>query len=176
VSAIELVSLLPPDEAAARLRDAIGRGGLLSWFGTKSVVGRVSGRSVRLRKRIYYRNSFQTFLTGTLEPHGEGSAFRGTASMHPFVTAFVIVWFAGVVLIGGAVFVAAIRRLVVGEGEPVGLIVPPLMVVFGVFMVCFGRYLARGEERFLVAFVAEVLGACGEAHAEPSAAADPPRD
>jgi hypothetical protein len=141
VRAVELVSPLPPDEAVARLREAVDRGGLPSWFGSKSVVGRVSGRSVRLHRRISYQNSFQTFLTGTLEAHGEGCAFRGTAGMHPLVTAFVVVWFAGIVLIGGAVFVAAVRRLVMGAGEPVGLIVTPLMVVFGVFMVWFGRYL-----------------------------------
>ena len=32
------------------------------------------------------------------------------------------------------------------------------MVVFGVVLVWVGRYLAREEERFLIAFVAEVLG------------------
>ena len=125
MSTIELVSPLPLDESGARLREATDRGGLLSWFGSKPIVGRVSGRSVRLRKRIGYRNWFQTFLTGTLEPHGEGSAFRGTAGIHPLVTAFMVAWFAGVVLIGGALFVAAVQGLVVGGGQPVGLVVPP---------------------------------------------------
>jgi hypothetical protein len=146
-----------------------------SWYGSRPVVGRVAGRSVRLRKRIGYRNSFQTFLTGTLEPRGEGTAFRARAGMHPFVAAFMAVWFAAILLIGGPVFVAAVRGVAAEANGLVGLLAPPLMLVCGLLLVWFGRYLARGEEQFLVSFVAEVLGARGEAEAEAGAGGDPPR-
>jgi hypothetical protein len=158
VSAVELVSPLPPEEAAARLREATDRGGLLGWFATRPVVGRVSGRSVRLRKRIGYRNSFQTFLTGALEPNDEGSVFRGTCGMHPLVTAFLVAWFTAVILLSGGMFVQALRGPV-GGGQPFVLLVTPLLGAFGAALIWFGRYLARGEEQFLVIFVAEVLGA-----------------
>jgi hypothetical protein len=47
MSVIEVVSPLPPNECEARLRAATDRDGLLSWFGTRPVLGRVSGRSVQ---------------------------------------------------------------------------------------------------------------------------------
>ena len=41
------------------------------------------------------------------------------------------------------------------------LAIPVLMLAFGVGMVWFCRWLARGEEEFLVAFLGGVIG-CGE--------------
>jgi hypothetical protein len=157
VTAIELVSPLPADECAVRLREATDRAGLLSWSGNKPVVGRVSGRFVRLHKRILYRNPFQTYLAGSLESDGTGTVFRGNAGMDLNVTAFMVVWFALAVLIGGIIFVATIMELAVGKGELVGLIAGPLMVTLGAGGVWFGRYWARGEEQFLVAFVMRVI-------------------
>ena len=79
VSTVELMLPLPPDECVARLRIAVDPGGVFFGFGSKPVIGRVFRRWVCLRKRIGYRNSFQTFLIGRVEPHGEGSVFRGKA-------------------------------------------------------------------------------------------------
>jgi hypothetical protein len=62
VSAIELVSPLPPDECAARLREATDNEGLRSSFGARPVIGRVSRRSVRLRKRIGFRDSWKPLI------------------------------------------------------------------------------------------------------------------
>jgi hypothetical protein len=156
MSAILLMSPLPPEECGARLREATDCS-WLRWFGSKPVFGRVSGLSVPLCKRIGYRNSFQTYLTGTLEPHGEGSAFRGTFGKHPLVVAFLVVWFSALV-IGGSFFVIAGP-----EGKAVGLVIFPLMLAFGVMLVKFGQYLARDEEQFLAAFVAAVLDVPGDA-------------
>ena len=120
MAVIELLSPLPPEECETRLREATGRDGLLSGFSSWSVVGRVSGRSVRLRKRIGYRNSFQTVLTGSLEGRDGSTVFRGKAGMHPFVTGFLAVWFGLLTLIGGAAFVAGIGGLLGGRGHPSG--------------------------------------------------------
>jgi hypothetical protein len=170
VSAVELVSPLPPDECVACLRGAVDLG-LFFGFGSKPVIGRVFGWSVRLRKRIGYSNSFQTFLIGAFEPHGGGSMFRGTAGVHPLVIAFVAVWYAGLVVGGGMFCVAAAQGRIVGN-VPLGLALLPLMGVFFAVVVWFGRHLARGERRFLLAFVADLLNASGAGSAEPSAAAD----
>jgi hypothetical protein len=166
VSVVELVSPLSREECEARLRAATDRDGLLSCFGSRQVVGRVSGGSVRLRKRIGYRNSFQTFLIGSLKGRDGATIFRGRAGMHPFVTGFMAVWFSLLVLIGGAAFAAAVGGLIAGQGQPLGAIIPPLMLVFGVGLVCFGRWLARSEEAYLIAFVADAIDASSAAKVE----------
>ena len=171
MSVIELASSLPPDECAARLRAAIDQEGVLSatgLFGSKPVAGRIAGHRVRLRKRIWYRNSFQTFMIGSLEGRDGSTIFRGKAGMHPFVTGFMAVWFGLLTLIVGAAFVAGIGALFGGRGDPLGVIALPVGLAFGGGFVWFGRWLARNEEAFLVGFVAEVIAA---GHA-PDAEAD----
>jgi hypothetical protein len=157
MSAVELVSPFPPDDCAARLRETMDSGLGTRLFGSRPVVGHVSGRSVHLRKRIGYGNSFQTVLVGRLEESDGRTVFRGNAGMHRLVAIFMGLWFCGVVLIGGLVFVSAIGELLAGGGRPLVLIAPPLMLAAGVGLVRFGRWLARDEERFLVDFVAEVI-------------------
>ena len=138
MSAVELMSSLSPDECVARLRGAVDAGGLFFGFGSKPVIGQASKGSVCLRKRIGYGNSFQTFLIGAFEPHGEGSVFRGTAGVHPLVLAFVAVWLVGLVFGGGLLCVAAAQGRAVGN-QPLALALLPLMGVFGAVVARFGR-------------------------------------
>jgi hypothetical protein len=172
VSAIELETPLSPDECEARLRAVVGADLFVSWFSTRPVVGWVSGRSVRLRKRIGYRNSFQTFLTGTLYGQAGGTVFRGQAGTHPLVRGFLAVWFGGVILIGSALMVAAVAGRLTRGSPLLGVAIPPLLLAFGFGVFRLGRWLARGEERFLVAFLAETIGAGAERAAEPAPAPD----
>jgi hypothetical protein len=166
---IELVSPLSHEESEARLRAATDRDGLLSCFGSRPVVGKVSGGSVRLRKRIGYTNSFQTFLVGSLEVRDDVTMFRGRAGMHPLVIGIMAVYFGLLTFIGAPAFVAAEG----GQGLPLGAITPLLMLVFGVGLVWFGRWLARDEEAYLVAFVTRAIAAGRAQEAEPGVAPDP---
>ena len=167
---VELLSPLPLHECVVRLREVTGGDDLWSWFGnfgSREVVGHVSERSIRLRKRIGYKNSFQTILIGRLERHEAGTIFRGKARMATFLRCFMTVWFGGLVLIGGILSVAAVGQ-VLGFAAPAmqGNLPLPLvpvifilMLAFGVGLVRFGRWLARDEERFLVQFLADALEA-----------------
>ena len=61
---VKLFSPLTPAECVSKLEAAIDYEGFMllsfaSIFGSKPVIGRVTESSIRLRKRIYYRNSFQ---------------------------------------------------------------------------------------------------------------------
>jgi hypothetical protein len=169
VSAVELVSPLPPDECIARLRGAVDPECLFVAFGSKPLIGWVFRRRVFLRKRIVvYRNSFQTILIGRFEPHGAGSMFRGTAGLHPIVVVFMAVWF-GALVCGGVMYcVAWVQGGLVGDPPLLGLAALALMGVFGALVVRFGRYLARTERGFLVAFLADLLEAPGGGSAELS--------
>jgi len=142
------------------LRAAIDADSLLLPGGSRPVVGRVSNGLVRLRKRIGYRNSFQTYLIGSLEQRNNVTVFRGKAGMNPLVAAFMALWFVVLILIGGA-------GLVAGRQPLEAMIIPPLMMVFGVAGVWLGRWLARSEKAFLIAFVAEVIAASRAPDSEP---------
>lgn len=166
---IQLFSPLPPAECASRLAAAmdVERSPLFSvagLFGSKPVIGRVTETSLRLRKRIGYQNSFQSFLVATLRGEAGGTVISGEFAMHPFVNAFMFVWFGGVILIGGTGFLAAVGTIFFVSGSQrqtawMGVVIPPLMLAFGFGLVRFGRYLARDEARFLTDFLAQTLDA-----------------
>ena len=155
---ILLISPLQPDECAARIQAATDREGLLGWSGSRPVVGRVSNRSVRLSKRIGFRNSFQTFLVGRLEAGEDGTVFRGRTGMHPVVIALMLIWLIGIVLFGSVAIVAVIWGALAGVNVA-GLMFFLLITLLVVGFIWFGRWLARDEERFLVSFVAGAIDA-----------------
>jgi len=166
---LELYSSLPLDECARRISDAIDSErsplfSLVSLFGSHPVAGRVDGFSLSLRKRIGYRNSFQSHLTATMRAEGSGTLVSGEFAMHPFVRVFMTIWFSGVILIGGTMFIVATGAFLFGSPPRgnnawVGIFVPPVMVAFGFALVRFGRYLARDEARFITEFLVRVLNA-----------------
>jgi len=166
---IELLTPLTPEECASRLMAVIDteRSALFSFaalFGTRPVIGRVTDSSLRLRKRIGYRNSFQSFLTATMRREAEGTVISGEVAMHPFVRIFMIIWFSGVILIGGTIFLVTIGSLISHSAHQqqnawVGAVIFPAMLVFGYGLIQFGRYLARGEAPFLEDFLIQTLGA-----------------
>ena len=158
MSRVELWSSRPPGECVDRLFVAItDREGFWSFLGEKSVVGTVSGASVRLRKRIWYRNSFQASFIGTFEPHGTGTMFRGSVGLHPLVKGGVALWIAGVALGCVGSVAISVMCLLVGTAPPLGVGVPPLMLAFAALLVRGGQYLARDEEQFLIDFVKDAL-------------------
>jgi hypothetical protein len=166
---IQLFSPLPPTECAARLAAAIDTESSVPFslnglFGSKPVVGRVTATSLRLRKRIRYQNSFQNHLAARLRAEAGGTVISGGVAMHPFVRAFMFIWFGGVILIGGTMFVGAVWTMLSsadGQRQHVwmGVVIPPFMLAFGLGLVRFGRYLARDETRFLTDFLIQTLNA-----------------
>ena len=135
-----------------------------SLFGSRPVIGRVTESSIRLRKRIGYRNSFQTFLTATLRWEAGATVISGKVNMHRFVQVFMFIWFTGAVLIGGPMFVVSIASLIPGSTHQMpnawmGVVMPPVIVASGYGLVRFGRYLARNEAGFLKDFLMRTLDA-----------------
>jgi hypothetical protein len=167
---LTLYSPHPPSVCMARrLTLAIHRqssalfsfGSILS---TKSVAGQVALDSLKLRKRINYRNSFQTFLIATMKPHEKGTLIQGDFVLHPLVRAFGVFWFGGVVIIGGCMLILTIFSYVFGfphhdDHAWLMLIGPPAMLLFDVLLLKVGRYSAKGEAQFLSEFLIELLDA-----------------
>ena len=68
------------------------------------------------------------------------------------------IWFGGVLLIGGAMFVGTVATLLKGSTPPpanawLGIAIAPLMLVCGVAMIGIGKFFARNERQFLVDFL-----------------------
>ncbi len=152
MATIDLLSPFTPEECVDRLR-----AGLLN--SSSDVDGRVEYDWIRLRKKIFYRNSFQTFLTAKVKPEGSGTRIRGTLGMHPLVTGFMAVWFAGVLAANLFILVPVLKS---GDVPP-GWFIAPLMPLAGVGMILFGRLLVRGDDKLLIEFVTTAL------EAEPTA-------
>ncbi len=144
----ELISPFPPEECVDRLR-----AGVLNM--TSEVDGRVEYDWIRLRKRIFGRNSFQTFLTASLKAEGTGTRIRGSLGVHPLVIGFMAFWVAGVATANLLILVLTVR-----DGlPPGGWFIPPAMLVGGIAGIWFCRWLSRGQDRFLVDFVSRAVEA-----------------
>ena len=84
--------------------------------------------------------------------------------MHSFVRVFMIVWFAGVIVIGGAIFFVTVGSFLFGTSQRpdnawIGAVAPPLMLAFGYGLFRLGRYLSRREASFITDFLIQVLNA-----------------
>ena len=106
---LQLLTPLTPAQCVARLMAVVDgeRSGLFSAFGgsgSNPVIGEVTESSLRLRKRIGYRNSFQTLVTATLRPGPEGTIVSCELGMHPLVRAFMFAWFGIVILVGAPAY------------------------------------------------------------------------
>ncbi len=150
---VEMISPLARADVVRRLRDAIDGDWVV--FGGKPVIGRVDERSFRLRLRLKYRNSFQTFLFGKIMEDGRSTRLRCRVGMHPIAAAVMALWLIAVV----GLLVAALSSMDSDPAAGLFLAVPGAMVAFGVALVWLGRWLARDERRRLIAFLEQTLGA-----------------
>lgn len=112
-----------------------------------------------LRKRVGYRNSFQTVLAVEWSADDPGTRIVCNARLHIGVMLFLFAWFGGVLLIGGPLMAASFLGALQGDGNHVW---PQVLVIMlgGIAIVALGRFSARDEERFLLQFVSEVLEVC----------------
>ncbi len=156
---IDLISPLPLDECRRRLSANIATRWLTP--SDKPLIGTLSDTTLRVRKKIAYRNSFQTFLFARLTAQGRHTALRCRFSMHPFVLIFMIVWFSGLLVgVGGANLILSLANLKAGRPmlDP-GALIPLLMMIFGIGLVVAGRTLARDERQFLIDLLCRLLEA-----------------
>ncbi len=163
---IDLISHLPRADCVRRLRENVG-----SYWGIGSghgVIGEVAGDHIRLRKRIYYRNSFQPTLRGRLSDTSDGGTlvrceFAELQLLPVFIAVAVLI-----VLIAGVTVSLLAKSGVQLRDVPLAAIIAPLaslpfFVALGFGVVTIGRRFARDEPRFLVDFLVKTL----EAREEP---------
>jgi len=159
---VELVSSLPLETCRSRLISEIDA----PWtvLGNRPVIGQIAGTKLRARKRIWYRNSFQISMSAEMVERDGYTHILCRFSMHPFVRIFITVWFTGVLLVGGLVFLASLASLSLADqsvpaGTWPGLILPIGMFLLGLGAVRVGRTLAGDERLFLLDFLCKTLTA-----------------
>jgi hypothetical protein len=118
---------------------------------------------LRVRKRIFYRNSFQIHLSATLIEEDGHTRVICRFGMHPVVVVFLVFWFGVLLLAGGGGIIAGVLKLIseprLAVGDLVGELIPAMMLVFGVMLVPVARYLGAGERLTLTEFVRRTLKA-----------------
>ncbi|WP_271067748.1 hypothetical protein [Caulobacter sp. NIBR1757] len=156
-------STLTPQACAKDL--SMGLDGTLGLFGGKPVIGQVSSQGGWLRKRIWYRNSFQTVMRLSIQETAGGSRILARSSMPIFATLFMAFWF-------GFIGLVTLGTLGAHGAGPSGL--PDLLFIlaFGVGLVAFCRWLARDEHDFLLAFIRNQVD--GEIESPADARSSPP--
>ena len=152
------VTLLSPmlrEALVARLRGAVDS----EWnmFGGKPAVGRVWDDRLRLRKRIGYRNSFQIILRAELEPQGRGTLLRCRLGPYPLVRIAHGFWMVVALLFAAMILPAAL--LGAGDITVMPVVVALVMPAFGAALWVFGRWLARGEDAWLLDWLRQEVGA-----------------
>jgi hypothetical protein len=160
---MKLRTKLTMPECHARLGASIDLRGLaLSWEAQApgAVLGEFRGPAFRLHTRKYYSNSFAPFFYGKLTGTDGGAILEGGFRMNPFVRLFMVFWFSFLLLFGlGAVIVPAQAHpaIALGRGWLFSILV--LLALLGVGLVQFGKWLGRGDQEVIRAFLKNALEA-----------------
>ena len=172
---VNFIAPFPREECLRRLRETVqqdsgpvgsgfGIGGS-TWIARKSgVVGKIGDTKICLRKSLSRQirisnsfqpnNSFQTYLFGQLKEDGGQTRLKCRLGMHPFVIAFLVFWF------GLSMFLSNFSR---SGLTTINVFSERYVVTFLLFgslgsaLLIFGRYLARGEEKFLIDFLRRTI-------------------
>jgi hypothetical protein len=137
---------------------------LSGYKGDRPVLGEVRENTFRFQKRRYSRNDFAGQFYGTIEAEGGGSRIKGHFDTPRSVKYFMRFWLAFAVLCGVPIFVLTLLDVLAGShhisGDKwVGLLVPPLLIVFGTVLPKIGRLFGRGDRRFLLEFLQQTVAA-----------------
>lgn len=142
-----------------------------STFGTMflpagKIIGKFSGDNFRLRQKKSYNNSFAPFFFGKLSQTSSGTEISGKFRMHPFVVAFMALWLGMVVVIGGTLCVVSLGEIVTGRIPPnqhgnvwLGVLIPMIMLIFGIALVSLGKWLGKRDEAAMTRFLQETFAA-----------------
>jgi hypothetical protein len=147
-----------------------------------TVVAQVRGDRFRLFAQgpKYVQNSFAPLFYGRLEATTDGARVVGRFRMHLLVRVFMGVWFGGLTLMAIVSPAVALFGSTSAGKPPVILIVGPLlMILFGIALFSFGRWIARGQVARIHEFLRTDLDARPEGVSGPdqplqATAATPP--
>ncbi len=149
---------LTKDQIIHRL-STFGDTGLNQLASSKDILYKVSKNKIRMIKnqKTNYRSFIRPFY-GEMEFKDNKTYIHGKLKHSLFVKIFLIIWFGGVILIGGSIFIGSILTYFSKTKEIgktiLGVIVPPALLGYGIFIYKFGR---KKHEDWLINFIKEKL-------------------
>lgn len=147
----EGVMLSPLSVETCRERLKAATDGPLVLFGPRAMRGIIGADWARLRKNIRWNNSFQTILLLALKDDRNGTRLTWRCGASTMARLFIAAWLVGIV---------TVLALGLGSGEMDLLFLGPAAVVMlavGGGLAAFGRRMARGEDRFLLRTVTDLV-------------------
>jgi hypothetical protein len=164
-----LHSALTPNSVADALRRSIDE---LHWTplslsgckGNLPLLGEVGENSFKVQKRKYYRNDFAGQFYARFAPEPGGTRIEGYFDYPRWARYFMRIWLAFAVLVGTPILVGTLSDVVrnshyMSGDKWVGLILPPVLVLFGTVLPKFGRLLGKRDERFMLEHIQNTLAA-----------------
>lgn len=168
-SVIVLHSSLSPDVAAKALRrelvDERPETGLpVDFRSAYAVRGMVAGQRFEVSRRGYRNNSLAARFYGSLEPETGGTRVVGRFGFPRWVRWMMWAWLGAAAVFGIPIFLLAVAEAMNGtrllSGNLwVALVVPPGLLLYAALLPVIGRYLRRGDERYIVSFLEDVIAA-----------------
>jgi hypothetical protein len=152
---VVLSASLLPEQCIAKLASKTDDNYAL--FYRNPMAGRVEHASFKVRKPIYYRNPFQTYVYGKVMSSTTGSIVSCHVGMSLTIVIVFAIWFFVALVFSGFGIWTAFANL-----STVHL---PFyidtwgMLAIGAFVVGMGRFLARNEGAFLKTFLCQILDA-----------------
>jgi hypothetical protein len=164
-----LHSALAPNAVADALRRSIDEQrwtpfSLSGYKGRLPLLGEVGESRFRVQKRKYYRNDFAGQFYARFAAEPSGTRIEGYFDYPRWARYFMRFWLAFAVLAGTPIFVGTLSDVVTGSryvsgDKGVGLIVPPVLVLFGTVLPKVGRLLGKSDEQFMLEHIQNTLAA-----------------
>jgi hypothetical protein len=132
--------------------------------GTKPIIGAVGESGFWLQKRRYTRNDFAGRFFARFDAEPGGTRIEGYFDCPSWARWFMRIWFGMAILIGTPMFIGTLwsittRGYNAAENDWLGVVVPPALVLYGIFVPKLGRLLGKSDERLILEHLQTTLAA-----------------
>jgi hypothetical protein len=137
---------------------------LSGYTGSASVIGWLDGDQFFLHKRSTWRNDFAPYCYGNFVTQDNGTIIECYFDLQRWTKVFMNFWLTFAILLGVPIFAFSVWDLLktgrYNDGdEYLGLVVPVIMVLFGIYLPKFGLSLGESSEQFILEFLQKTLSA-----------------
>ena len=150
-------------ECENRIRNSVCN----NFFAKDKLSGRVNSNKHKfwlLKHKANLNNSFARIFYGRMTSEDNGTIIKGSFHLHLLVKIFILIWFGGLIVIGGYIFLLSILQIILSTSynivNPVaGILAPCGFLMFGIFLTRLGKWLSKDGEEYVLKFIIATLEA-----------------